>query len=122
MANVTDPYEFIDTSNGITVGFKIAILKSNNYVNASKMCKDIARITGSTKTYRQWRNSKVSSQIINDISVSENIPIKNLFVQFTHDARGTLIFKGTYVHPKLVPHIASYMSDTATTLFIKIDL
>lgn len=111
------PFAFVEFGEGICLAkdheIAILIMKDNKYVNATQLCKRIMEMTNGTKTYRQWKNLKSTAELISDLSLAENIPVNNLFVQFTLDSFGTRTLAGEYVHPKLIPHIVKYVSDTA---------
>lgn len=86
--------------------FNVIMMKKNGYINATKMCRDISEQTESKKEFRNWKENKSARKLVDYISASAGIPPDELFVQpiVANEIRGT------YVHPKLIPHIASWAS------------
>ena len=96
--------------------FKIIIHSKTGYVNATKLCND------GGKRFRNWARLDGSQQLINTLaSIMEqkgSILIDQgvcsdvsglLFDEMGLSPQGNLV-KGTYVHPLLIPHIASWCS------------
>jgi len=77
-------------------------MKSNGYINATKICKDGGKILGN------WNENLFSKQLIKELSLTIGLPIVNLTILIKQG--GNQQITGTYVHPKLIPHIASWIS------------
>ena len=89
-------------------GFKIIIMKKNGYINATKMCQDIGEQTGATKQYRDWKVNKTTQTLITEVSNAIGIAKEKLFICITGGQLRNIC--GTYVHPKLIMHIAMWVS------------
>ena len=76
----------------------VIMMKKNGYINATKLCGD------TNKRYRKWSENKLSKQLIKEVSnrSGEAVDIKII--------TGKNITRGTYVHPKLIIHIAAWCS------------
>ena len=90
--------------------FKVIMMKKNGYINATKMCQYISDQTHTNKQFYDWGENKNSIELINTVGSSPEIsgdePIKVI-------KGGKIeIIRGTYVHPDLIPHIASWASPT----------
>lgn len=79
--------------------FSTIIMKKNNYINATKLCN------GALKESRFWFKNKTSKILIESLKniVGEEVVIKIL--------KGDKYTHGTYVHPKLMVHIAAWCND-----------
>lgn len=77
---------------------KIITMKNNRYVNAASILNSVSK-----KKFSSWAKIKSTKELINEISKQNNIPIKDLMISVT---TGLNDFRGTYVHPLLVTHIA----------------
>jgi hypothetical protein len=86
--------------------FKVIMMKKNGYINATKMCQDIAEQSGSKKEYRKWHENKSVDELINAVSDELHIPQKELFII----PKVENILRGTYVHPLIITHIAMWCS------------
>jgi hypothetical protein len=94
---------------GMYCDFRVIMMKSNGYINATKMCQYICEQTGSRKTLYHWNENKSHEGLYNAICASIGAPMDALFNVVKG---GTLTqIRGTYVHPKLIPHIAAWASD-----------
>lgn len=86
--------------------FKVIMIKKNGYINATEMCNNISEQTESKKPFREWKRLQISKEIIDAVNMSVGIPTDALMVI----PKVENILRGTYVHPKLIPHIASWAS------------
>jgi len=86
-------------------GFNVILMKENGYINATKLCQDAMTETGSKKSFREWKRLKDYTYYTSAVSKLEGIPPNLLIIEITNNANLT---RGTYVHPKLIPHIASW--------------
>jgi len=88
--------------------FKVIMMKENGYINATKMCQYISEQTGSKKTMMHWNENKLAGELNEAVSSYIGLSIDELTIQITG---GQLtIIRGTYVHPYLIHHIASWAS------------
>jgi uncharacterized protein YoxC len=110
--------------------FNIIMMKKNGYINATHLCK----LEG--KQFKHWLENKNSKELINEVNYELNsagIPTKLMHdknsagipTKLMHDKNsagiptkdiiiknmaGSFITRGTYVHPDLIPHVASWTS------------
>lgn len=82
--------------------FKLIIMKKNGYINASSLIKLVSK-----KTFSDWVRTRSSKDILNEISLQCKIPVEDLMVQVSG---GDNEFRGTYVYPLLLTHIAYWIS------------
>jgi KilA-N domain/Protein of unknown function (DUF3627) len=81
--------------------FKILIRLSDNYVNATKLCTDGGKLFG------HWIVNQKSKDLVDQLGRTYRISDRfSCLSEVT--AYGET--RGTYVHPDLVPHIASWIS------------
>jgi hypothetical protein len=91
---------------GMYYDFKIIMIKSNGYVNATQMCNYISDVVNIQKRFRNWKATASSIELINALSSSAGIPADELLVEL----KPCNELRGTYVHPKLIPDITSWAS------------
>ena len=102
--------------------FNVVLDKESGYINVSKLCRD------GGKKFKHWTDNKSSKELIAAFSL--NIPeagipasqndwlIRKIITQ-QHAEQDKLIF-GSYAHPDLVPHIASWVSAPFARMVSKI--
>ncbi|GAB5594051.1 hypothetical protein Unana1_08951 [Umbelopsis nana] len=81
--------------------FKVLIMSRNGYINATKMCQD------DNKQFRFWLQNDSSKELLDELERSENIPSDLVMIKI---GTGSNDYRGTYVHPDLVPSIAGWIS------------
>jgi len=91
-------------SRGKYGDFDVIIMKKNSYINATKLIHDAP----GNKQLADWTRGKFAKALMNNVSSSLGISRDALYVVIT-GGRITKI-RGTYVHPDLIPHIASWAS------------
>jgi HEPN domain-containing protein len=96
-----------DYSWGNYGDFKVIVMKSNGYINATELCKNATTKTGSKKGFREWKRTINSLSIIKIIHMYVGIPTDYLLIKISTGQNAT---RGTYAHPDLIPHIASWAS------------
>ncbi|HSA76086.1 MAG TPA: KilA-N domain-containing protein [Nitrosarchaeum sp.] len=98
-------FEFIDTEKKYAKGkygeFEVLIMVKNGYVNATKMCNE------DNKLFSGWSRNKKTKMLIEEVSRSMQICMDLLFIEVM---KGKNFTRGTYVHPLLVPHVATWIS------------
>jgi hypothetical protein len=106
-------YETIYTSkDGITYSwgkygdFKV-IINNYGYINATHLCGLTTTKNGNKKEFRTWMQTTQSKEMIEKLSSSVRILTDEIIIQPTNLPNE---IRGTYVHPKLIPHIASWAS------------
>lgn len=82
--------------------FEVVIRKIDGYINVSKLCKD------GNKNYFNWKKSHHATISIQSVQTYHNIQEEKV-LELVHEGRHFKI-NGTYAHPALVPHIASWVS------------
>ena len=85
-------------SYGLYLGLNVVIMKSNGYVNATKLC-NLAN-----KEFRHWKKNQNAKELMEEVT-RENSTGLEIVVNL-----GPSEVSGTYVHPDLIPHIASWCS------------
>ncbi|ARF02730.1 SWPV1-145 [Shearwaterpox virus] len=96
--------------------FELIMMKENNYINATKLCK----LGG--KEFYNWRKLEGSRELVKKVEEINNFwkvkpapsDQKGLDIIITIESEGRNGKKyevaGSYVHPDLIPHIASWIS------------
>ena len=103
--SVTDEYGW-----GKYGDFKVLIRRKDGYINATKLCKDGGKLLGN------WSQLHGSKQYVEEFTSSIGIPIEPLEVNMA----GSYDTRGTYAHPDLIPHIASWVSPKFAIMVSKI--
>jgi hypothetical protein len=86
---------------------EIIIDITNGYVNATKLCKQVNTANGNPKRFREWTVIGKSIEIRQILSRKLGVSYDSLT---RDDVNVPNDLKGTYVHPKLVFHIAYWTS------------
>jgi hypothetical protein len=94
--------------------FKVIIMKENGYINATHL----VHLASKNKKLNDWSRGKSSQELINEIKSSTENPADDLLIPIT-GGKITEI-RGTYAHPDLIPHIASWASPTFAVRVSKI--
>jgi len=87
--------------------FIVVIMKKNGYINCTKLCQEIAKVTGSKKELKKWFVNINSKEIIKSVSSYTGMPRENLSAIIN---AGPNDIRGTYVHNLLVTHIIAWLS------------
>ncbi|AVG47936.1 KilA-N and DUF3627 domain-containing protein [Megavirus chiliensis] len=82
--------------------FKVIIMKKNGFINATNLCKC------ASKDFKHWKENKTAKILIKELISSAGIPTDEVIMTIT-GGKITKI-RGTYVHPKLIIHIAAWCS------------
>ena len=99
-------YEFINEkySRAKYGEFNVIMDMTNGYINAPKLCAD------GNKRFDNWTQNKSNKELIQTFKTmlngSPGIPGDLIIIITT----GNNELRGTYVHPLLIPHIASWVS------------
>lgn len=85
------------------------MLKHNCFINANKLCKlyNDQNPGKPKKEFKHWNELKQSKDMISSLAkilTSENV------ITISINDTVSIDLRGTYVHPKLIPHIASWIS------------
>lgn len=85
----------------------VIIMNTNSYVNVTKLCNEYG------KEFRHWKENNGSKELIKE--VDDHIQARRNSdgpkpVSIITIGTGNNDLRGTYVHPLLVPHIASWIS------------
>ena len=84
-------------------GFKVIMMRDNGYINVSNLCKE------GGKEFKQWMSLEYSNAFLDSFSTDLGIPSSNLLIHI-NGSNTNVLTRGTYAHPDLVPHIASWVS------------
>lgn len=104
--NINDDYTW-----GKCGDFKVIIMKSNGYINATKLCKTSKQATRSTTDFYCWKQNVSSKKIIEDTSKLIGISSEELFIYIYPGGNSIAkLIGGTYAHPMIITHIAYWLS------------
>jgi hypothetical protein len=86
--------------------FTIVIMNKNGYVNATKLCRFAKNKNNKPKEFKNWLRNNRSSELVDEIAkeLTDQVPFISITQTMNNEVRGT------YVHPDLIPHIASWAS------------
>jgi hypothetical protein len=87
---------------GLYGEFRVLIRRKDGYVNVTKLCKD-----GGKKLFH-WSENEMSRVLVGETSQVLGIPSTQILE--VYQAGSNYELSGTYAHPHLVPHIASWIS------------
>jgi KilA-N domain/Protein of unknown function (DUF3627) len=88
--------------------FEVIINKENGYINATHLCAMALNKNGSKKEFKAWAKNESARELIKEVASSGRIPPGGLFMVIT--GGNVVEIRGTYAHPKLIPHIACWAS------------
>jgi len=85
--------------------FNIIMDMTNGYINATKLCTD------GEKYFKHWLENKCNKELIQsfDTIINSHWTESRPMTIIITGGQNTLV-RGTYVHPLLIPHIASWVS------------
>ena len=101
MSNIESNNEFVRTKVG---DMEVFMMKSNGYMNATELCEN----TG--KELKKWSDNSNSIELINRLSLSVGLPKNELIIKFEGNQGMNVSYNGTYIHPKLIVHVAIWCS------------
>lgn len=78
--------------------FKVLIRKKDGYINVSRLCRD------GKKEFKNWNANENSKKLVEEVEALAGFQASESILDVPNDLRGT------YAHPLLVPHIASWIS------------
>jgi hypothetical protein len=98
-----------DYSHGKYGTFNVIIMNKNTYINATKLCGQY------NKDFFNWKRLDASKELINEVNERIQAPsdLKGLNLHskaFIIDNTSDNDYRGTYVHPLLIPHVCSWIS------------
>jgi hypothetical protein len=96
--NINDKYSW-----GNYGEFKVLMMRENGYINVTKLCKE------GGKEFRFWRRLDMADNLIKETSSDGHRCTSDILITI-NGGNQTLLTRGTYAHPDLVPHIASWVS------------
>ncbi|QRM15719.1 n1r/p28-like protein [Penguinpox virus 2] len=104
--------------------FDLIMMKENGFINATKLCK-----LGGKELYN-WRKLDGTKDLIKNVEEINNIwkvksspsDQKGMIIEVKNESRGKHQYEvsGSYVHPDLIPHIASWISSSFAVKVSKI--
>jgi len=97
---------------GMYLNIEVIIMKSNGYINATRLCGDISVKVKKQKQLRDWTRLQASQELIKaveeEIKPDEGIPASGMIeIKGGGDKQ---FLQGTYVHRYLITHISSWAS------------
>lgn len=84
------------------------IMNSNGYINVTKICNEVTTKNGKKKEFKHWKTTSEAKDVLCEISKITNISESKLLIKELKSIEN--IVRGTYAHPMLVTHIASWIS------------
>ena len=105
--------------------FKVIMMKKNSYINATKLCSE------HNKLFKNWSRNLLNNELINEVKKEINHSNLSMAHKGAVEKNGDIdtnneeiepivtikggnkklqLITGTYVHPLLIPHIASWIS------------
>lgn len=90
--------------------FRVIIDIDDGYINATKLCNQAQTKGGSPKEFKEWKKLSEANDLKEEISLEDGIPSSSLTREINGRHKDNEVIKGTYVHPELIPHIASWAS------------
>ncbi|HSA76175.1 MAG TPA: KilA-N domain-containing protein [Nitrosarchaeum sp.] len=94
--------------------FHVIMMLENGYMNVTKLCTD------ANKKFNDWSRGKHAKIFLKEIKTVTGYPVTELLLKVTTGSKYETITRGTYAHPDLVPHIASWASPKFAVLVSKI--
>uniref|UniRef100_A0A6C0C9D6 KilA-N domain-containing protein n=1 Tax=viral metagenome TaxID=1070528 RepID=A0A6C0C9D6_9ZZZZ len=82
--------------------FRVILMNDNGYINATKLCALVG------KRFYDWKENKVSIELISALATETEISVIDLIRKVAGGKNVDI--RGIYVHPDLIPHIASWAS------------
>jgi|SRR5579872_881155 len=89
---------------------KVIIMKENGYINATHLVHNTQTKNGRPKEFRQWKLLSTTEDLLSVVSKDVGISTTNLFIVIQTSSNKIAVTRGTYVHPDLIPQIASWAS------------
>ena len=87
--------------------FEVIMMRSNGYVNATKLCKDATTRTGAKKEFFHWTHNESRKGLMDALAAS--LAITRDAILITPNNLPNKL-RGTYAHPDIICHIASWAS------------
>ncbi|ARF02759.1 SWPV1-184 [Shearwaterpox virus] len=83
-------------------GISLVIMKSNNYINATKLCES------QQKNFKTWKRLSTSKFLIKDVKeLNKNLKVSNVIIEVKDNNSD---ITGFYVHQDLIYSIAHWIS------------
>lgn len=92
-----------DYSWGNYGNFKVIVMKKNGYINAT----NLIQLASKNKKIDDWLGEEDTHEFIDAMSLYMNLSVDKLLITPENVPDN---IAGTYVHPDLIPHIASWAS------------
>ncbi len=81
--------------------FKVIIMKKNNYINATHLCKSYNK---ETKEFSKWKRNASSQDLIEGTAKGLDMKASELLISITGGR--TPLIRGTYVHYEILADVA----------------
>jgi hypothetical protein len=94
-------------SRGKYLGVEVTIDMTTGYINGPHLVGQVLTKGGKPKEFRDRRQTREASELIRFISQNEGINTCDLIKDIIDAPNG---LRGGYIHPYLVPHVASWAS------------
>ena len=111
--------------------FKVIMMIKNGYINATNLCNDTETKNGAKKEFKRWKNNSYAKELMEEIADDQNRSSdfstasgkkssEDLLIPITSGSKNLTLIRGTYAHPDLIPHIASWASPSFAVKVSKI--
>jgi len=84
--------------------FKVIVMLKNGYINVTNLCSLVG------KRFRSWNENISSIELIEDLSSDLDMPAEKLIIKIAGGNKNQTVTRGSYAHPRLIPHIALWIS------------
>jgi len=92
-------------SRGTYADFSVILMNKNGYINATKLCQ----LAKENKPFFEWTKTNISKRFYAAASKESGLDRNKL--EYVDNVSSDKKLRGTYVHPLLIPHIASWASE-----------
>ena len=89
---------------------KFVIMNENGYINTNNLTDKYNKENDTKKSYSGWSNGKNNKKFLEVLSNDLGISAHNLQVVVKPKNMRAIYLIGTYVHPKIIPYFASWVS------------
>lgn len=86
----------------------VIMRKKDGYINATRLCHDISKKLNTNREFKFWNRLDIAHELKKAVGSSVHMCTDDLLNTITGGQVQEI--RGTYVHPDLIPHIASWAS------------
>ncbi|QTF48927.1 KilA N-terminal domain2C N1R/P28 DNA binding protein [Acanthamoeba polyphaga mimivirus] len=89
---------------------EVIVMTKNDYINVTKLFSTMKNKNGNILDFEEWLETVDAQELMNKVSNETGVCPSELLVTIQSGNKNLTITRGTYAHPKLVPHIAAWAS------------